>query len=55
MAFIWMHLFHISRAIIGFLLLKRLPRSHDIIDQLDIPDEHVGIDELQLMLKDKVS
>ena len=55
MAYIWMHLFHIPRSIIGLLLLKRLPRSHDIVDQLQMPPGHVSLEQLQTILKDSVS
>jgi hypothetical protein len=55
MAFIWLHTLHIPRAFIGFCILKRLPRSHDIVDMLQIPDDHYSIPQLTLLLKESMS
>lgn len=55
MSLIWLHIFHIPRAVVGFLLLKRLPRSHDIIDQVHLPGEHYSLDQLTKSLKESVT
>ena len=39
MAFIWIHLPHIPRALIGFYLLHNIPKSHDLAAQLSIPQD----------------
>ena len=48
MWFIWLHILHVPRAVIGFLLMHRLPRTHDIIADVDIPEkpngEHYSLD-----------
>ena len=42
MAYIWMHIFHVPRAIIGVFLLEKLPKSHDIVAQIRIPEVAEG-------------
>ncbi|CDW79748.1 UNKNOWN [Stylonychia lemnae] len=54
MAFIWLHVFHIPRSILGFILLKNLPRSHDIVAQLEIPDNHYGLEQISELLKENI-
>jgi hypothetical protein len=55
MGFIWLHVFHIPRAILGYLILKRLPRSHDILDKVDLPDNHYHLPQLLGLLKESMS
>eukprot|EP00347_Sterkiella_histriomuscorum_P021291 403334519 len=54
MPFIWMHIPHIIRAIIGFILLKNLPRSHDIIDRLEVTDQHYSFEQIQKLIKENL-
>ena len=35
---IWLTIFHLPRGILGFCLLKFLPRSHEIVEDLDFDD-----------------
>jgi hypothetical protein len=59
MGYIWLHIGHTARGIIGFILLNRLPKSHDIIDELDIPEtndgSHYTLDSITALLKSSVS
>lgn len=59
MAYIWMHFGHAIRGLIGFILLNRLPKSHDIVDEVDIPDtndgSHYSIDSITALLKSSVA
>jgi cell division protein FtsW (lipid II flippase) len=32
MAYIWLHVGHFFRGVLGFVILDRLPKSHDIVD-----------------------
>jgi hypothetical protein len=34
MAFIFLHIPHPVRGVIGFILNKRLPKSHDIVEEI---------------------
>ena len=45
--FIILHSFHIIRAFIGFCVLKRLPRSHDMIRDVNIEENNLGFDYLE--------
>ena len=31
LAYMWLHVFHVPRGILGLNLIARMPRSHDII------------------------
>lgn len=55
MAYIWIHIFHIPRAILGFMILKRFPRSHDIVAKLQIPDNHSSLKQISTHLTESVS
>ena len=35
---IWLTMFHLPRGVLGFCLLKFLPRSHEIVEDLDFDD-----------------
>jgi len=37
---VWFMIFHIPRALAGFYLVYKLPRSHDAIDSLDFDNVH---------------
>ena len=55
MGFIWLHIFHVIRGILGYLLLKKLPRSHDIVEKLSVTDNHYSIEQMTNLLKDNIS
>ena len=44
MAYIFLHTLHPVRGVIGFLIIKRLPRSHDIVKELELTDENEKVD-----------
>lgn len=44
---IFYHIPHILRGIIGFILMKKLPSSHDMAANMSIPnDERMNIDKM---------
>ena len=55
MAYIWLHVGHFFRGVLGFVILDRLPKSHDIVDSLDIPEtndgSHYTLDSITALLK----
>jgi hypothetical protein len=59
LAFIWLHTGHAARGFIGFILLNRLPKSHDIVDELDIPEtkdgSHYTLYSITALLKSSVA
>ena len=59
MGFIWLHIFHLPRGLVGFLLLQNLPKSHEIVHQLQIPDQsdgsHYNMESIVVLLKQTVS
>ena len=57
LAYIWLHIFHIPRGVLGLILMKRLPRSHDIIEKVQIPDGdgHYSIEGVSGLLMQSVS
>ena len=59
MGFIWLHIGHFARGIIGFMILNRLPKSHDVVDELEIPEtndgSHYSIESITSLLKETVS
>lgn len=54
-AYIFIHCPHLIRAIIGFIALWKLPRSHDIVKGIEIEGENIGFNEVTNILKDKIS
>lgn len=38
MGLIWLSIAHVPRGVLGFILLKFLPKSHEIVEDLDIED-----------------
>jgi len=40
-AFIWLHILHLIRGLIGFLLLIKFPKSGDIIDQMALNKQDI--------------
>jgi len=36
----WLMIFHIPRALTGFYLVYKMPRSHDVIDSLNLSNVH---------------
>ena len=38
LAIVWLTIFHLPRGLLGFCLLKFLPRSHDIVQDLDFDE-----------------
>ena len=55
MAYIWLHIFHVPRAVLGLQLIGRMPRSHDIIMQLPLTSEHSSIEAVNGALTQSVS
>ena len=59
MGFIWLHVGHLARGLIGFIILGRLPKSHDVVDELDIPEtndgSHYTIESITALVKSSVS
>jgi hypothetical protein len=59
MAYIWLHVGHFARGLIGFAILSRLPKSHDVVDELEIPEtndgSHYTIESISDLLKSSVS
>jgi hypothetical protein len=59
MGFIWLHIFHLPRGWVGFLLIKRLPRSHDVVEKIVIPEtadgSHYSIEAIRGVLKGSIS
>ena len=45
----WFFIFHVARAFVGFLILKRLPKTSEIISKLD-QFENLSVSEIQLNL-----
>ena len=45
MGMVWMYLPHVARGIIGILLWKKLPKSHDIVKELGFDKEYDPYDE----------
>ena len=45
----WFFIFHVAKAFVGFLILKRLPRTSDIISKLE-QFENLPVSEIQLNL-----
>lgn len=37
LAIIWLHIVHIPRAICGIMLVVRMPNTHDLISDVDLP------------------
>ena len=51
---IWLTIFHLPRGVVGFMLLKFLPKSHEIVDDLDFDDlkgKQVTIEKLYEKVK----
>ena len=51
---IWLTIFHLPRGVIGFMLLKFLPKSHEIVNDLDFDDlksTQVSIEKLYEKVK----
>lgn len=47
MGAIFFHLFHIGRGVIGLLIVKKLPNSHDMISEIQIPaSEKIPFDNI---------
>ena len=59
MAYIWLHVGHFARGLIGFAILSKLPKSHDVVDELEIPEtndgSHYSIESITALLKSSVS
>lgn len=57
--YIWLHIFHVPRGITGFLLMHKLPTSHDIVAKIQIPNatdgSHYSMEGLSDLLKKSVS
>jgi hypothetical protein len=46
---IWFHIFHVVRGVLGFMLItKHLPKSHEIVELVDLsePDVNKSIDSV---------
>jgi hypothetical protein len=39
MVYIWFHMLHVARGIIGIMLMKRLPKSYQMAQNMSIPQE----------------
>ena len=53
---IWLTVFHLPRGVVGFLLLRFLPKSHEIVQMLDFDGlEHADISIEKLYEKVKFS
>ena len=39
MGIIWMHMFHIPRGILGLYLLRKMPKTHDMLEEFHFPEE----------------
>ena len=53
---IWLTVFHLPRGVIGFILLKFLPKSHEIVQDLDFDGlEHAQISIEKIYEKVKFS
>jgi len=39
MVYIWFHIFHIVRGAVGLILMKRLPKSHQMASNMSIPKD----------------
>ena len=38
MGIIWLFVTHIPRGVVGFVILRRQPKSHDVVDNIDLSD-----------------
>ena len=38
MGIIWLHVLHVGRGVLGFLLLRRMPKTHDMIAEFSFPE-----------------
>jgi len=47
MKYFWLHIAHCPRAMLGYLLMKKIPRSHDLANTLQLPPgEKLSIDTI---------
>ena len=44
---IWLTIFHLPRGVLGFMLLKFLPKSHEIVEDLDFE----GLEQTKLSIE----
>lgn len=49
MAYIFMHMLHVGRSIMGFCLIKKIPKSHDLIQKFK---STIGEEETPLQFQD---
>ena len=53
--FIWVHIVHVFRAILGIFLLKHLPKSHEFIDDLNkLSDDELTINLFNSIIREKI-
>eukprot|EP00347_Sterkiella_histriomuscorum_P014654 403360058 len=51
MVYIWMHILHIGRGVLGYLILKKLPKSHQMAANMSIPsDQNMPFQEIMRYL-----
>jgi hypothetical protein len=55
LAYMWLHVFHVPRGIMGLNLIARMPRSHDIIGQLPLTQAHDSLETVNAAVTQSVS
>lgn len=54
--YIWFHVLHLGRGVLGLIILDKLPRSHDMVEKLEIEEEYGGgLDSLIQIIKEKTA
>ena len=53
--FIWVHIVHVFRAILGIFLIKKLPKSYEIVDELNkLSDDELTINLFNNIIREKM-
>ena len=54
-SFIWVHIVHVFRAILGIFLIKKLPKSYEIVDELNkLSDDELTINLFNNIIREKM-